>query len=388
MRKRSVTSRNFLGAFLGGFIGILVSGYLHPIVLPFGVLLGVVVGWWYEEIFASIVESYHQAILVGKKILQTVKKSYDFVADCLKRPAKTFKGVWDYIRTPTAVFVSLAVFASVFIAIMWMLTRPIAFVKWCLAHPMNRARLVRATAFIVYLSLNALWVIPLIIWILPETIRPKANLPPEPTPIVAYLVVSSVALAFAVLPSIEALAESMGEGLRGFYRTYEYYSWQGPIKFFVRELLGMIRWHIMTYLFLIFSVLYFTGAGMLVFVAIIVPLAIFIGFVRGIYKVAIRSGHWLCLGTTMTVTVLSALFFSPYFGNRYMLWSVAFATGIASGIVTEAVRRSIAWLFTNTIRGKEFAAVSAEIYLKNRIVPCGTFILSGWKNLRIESLLP
>ena len=58
---RSERSRNLLGAFLGGLVGILAFGYLTPWVLPLGVLVGVVTGYWYGEIWRGCRVSWVRA---------------------------------------------------------------------------------------------------------------------------------------------------------------------------------------------------------------------------------------------------------------------------------------------------------------------------------------
>lgn len=53
-KSRSVRARNVCGGFLGGVLGILACGFLHPLWLPVGCFLGVVIGWWYEDILLTI----------------------------------------------------------------------------------------------------------------------------------------------------------------------------------------------------------------------------------------------------------------------------------------------------------------------------------------------
>ena len=62
MKERSVTQRNLVGAFLGGFAGILATGYIHPALLPGGCLLGVIIGWWYQEIYCTVADTVQSTI--------------------------------------------------------------------------------------------------------------------------------------------------------------------------------------------------------------------------------------------------------------------------------------------------------------------------------------
>ena len=52
---RSLSSRNFWGGLLGGLLGLAAFVKIHAAAIPVGCLLGVVVGFWYQEISAVIV---------------------------------------------------------------------------------------------------------------------------------------------------------------------------------------------------------------------------------------------------------------------------------------------------------------------------------------------
>ncbi len=54
---RSVTSRNYLGGFLGGVFGIFAFAHFGPLSMIVACLVGVIGGWWYEEIGAAISSS-------------------------------------------------------------------------------------------------------------------------------------------------------------------------------------------------------------------------------------------------------------------------------------------------------------------------------------------
>jgi hypothetical protein len=58
MTNRSYTSRNLLGGFFGGILGILAFALIHPSLLPAGCLLGVVIGFWYQEIWINAKADY------------------------------------------------------------------------------------------------------------------------------------------------------------------------------------------------------------------------------------------------------------------------------------------------------------------------------------------
>jgi len=70
MEIKQITKKNLLGAFLGGFIGLLVFGYSKNFwLLGSGVVFGATVGWCYQEIFCNIISIYKKLVIIGGKIL-------------------------------------------------------------------------------------------------------------------------------------------------------------------------------------------------------------------------------------------------------------------------------------------------------------------------------
>jgi hypothetical protein len=57
----SISTRNLVGGLLGGFAGILFAWYFNPLLLPVGVLFGVVLGWWHSEIAQTIKIAHQRA---------------------------------------------------------------------------------------------------------------------------------------------------------------------------------------------------------------------------------------------------------------------------------------------------------------------------------------
>lgn len=59
-KERSLTSRNFFGGLIGGLLGILSFALIAPIALPFGCLVGVVVGFWWQELGTLVAKAPRQ----------------------------------------------------------------------------------------------------------------------------------------------------------------------------------------------------------------------------------------------------------------------------------------------------------------------------------------
>lgn len=133
MTERTVSRRNLVGGFWGGILGILALGYLHPIALPFGCFFGVVVGWWYQEIWQSTVDSFHCGIV-------RTQHAWNRFTTFVLTPTQKLREVRFDIGP------CLKVCHFFLFAFVWLSRRPIAFVQWLKAHPMNRAYAMRTLA--------------------------------------------------------------------------------------------------------------------------------------------------------------------------------------------------------------------------------------------------
>ncbi len=385
-QQRSVTSRNFLGSFLGGFLGMLAFGYIHAALLPFGVAFGVIIGWWYEDILAVISDSYRRSVRFGKSC-------WNFLASSAMRPVQVLRQLKGKFDIEHRIFI--IPIACLIAALAWIFGRPVAFYRWLRAHQMNQAYSLRAAAVIAFLGLTALWLLPLVVWLIPETMGGGTDpmtgkpIPVRPTNWGEYVFAAFFSFVLVGMLPVVGLAASV-EGRRGFYRTWERYSAKGIVRFFLQELAAIFHIQLLMFLALSAAVLYWTGLGLLFTALVVAPLIMFICAVRGIYQIAMCKGHWLCLSVTMAVTAVSAWTFSPYIGNSFALWSAAFLTGIASAIATEATRRGVAWLFTETKKGREYAGTEVRTFLKARLTPGWELILRGSEAIAsgVQNLTP
>ncbi|MFA6215963.1 MAG: hypothetical protein WC768_05330 [Patescibacteria group bacterium] len=293
MKERTVSQRNFLGAFLGGVLGILTLGYVHVIVLPLGCFLGAVVGWWYQEIWQSVIASCHRGVASRR--------------------------AWDQSKTGVRIIV---------LALVWLARRPTALIRWWRAHPMNRAYTIRTLVALTHLALN------FTLFYCGKAVVSILYTDDDVGMSVLVFLLITIPVLFAQFAYLEDKTPAM----RKFYLIFESYTARGPLRFFARDLAFLFLFEMVASVVLA----WFAVIGGLFLIFVIVPTAAVVGAVKGIYQVSMRAGHWLCFGTTVVVTALTAWIVSPYLNDARILWIVALFAGLASAIVTEGFYRLLA----------------------------------------------
>ena len=304
MKERTVSRRNFVGAFWGGTFGILAFGYLRPIALPFGCFLGVIIGWWYQEIWQS---------------------------------------------------------AFVFIP-RWLLRKPTAFVQQ-LKAPSVQAYILRTVTIIIYLVLSALWVVPLVFY----CIKAMEAAPKESAMPILYIFSIVFAFVLVLIPFIYVYdrPENMSK-MQKFYLVQEQYATSNPFRFFTKNLANLFLYEISTLLAIGGMLIWFAGIGEIFLFFVIVPISVITGVVKGVYKVSTRGGHWLCFGTTVIVTAITAWVMYPYLNDTRILWTVALFAGLTSAVATEGLRRSLVWFFSISERTHTIASTTLGAQLASR----------------------
>ena len=337
MKERSVSKRNFVGAFLGGILGILALGYLHPAVLPFGCFFGVVVGWWYQEIWQSVTESVRRGVT---KTWYAWKWFTIFALTPTRKLREVQFNIGPYLK----------VFHFFVFLFVWLLRRPTVFIKWLQAHQMNRAYAVRALAVFTHLASNALWAVPLVIYCFKVTSSaPKDSW----MPLITMLIIVIIP-AFVVMTPITLWEENTPK-MQKFYLMWEQYSAEGPGRLFLKDLTDLFRLEISFFLLVGGAFVWFTGIGGAFVLFVVVPISVAVGTVKGIYRVSTKAGHWLCFGTTTVVTAIVAWMTYPYLNDARILWIIALTAGLTSAIATEAIRRSLVLIFSNSKRASAVA---------------------------------
>ncbi|MFC1612741.1 hypothetical protein ACFL23_00220 [Patescibacteria group bacterium] len=311
MEIKEITKKNVLGAFLGGFVGLLAFGYSKNFyLLGFGVILGVLIGWCYQEIYCNIIAIYKKSVLVGKKSLNYV---------CIKTgEAKQ-------------------------------------------AVNKNHAWIIRAFAVIIVFLISYLFIRRFFIvgrW-----------------DYINCFILSSFPMSFL-----------FSKEKSPFNQRFKNYQSINPLKFFFSDIISLFRvqifWIIMAY----FGFIYFSITGFIFLLFALLSITYIIS-IKAIYKAVKLSGYWICLFTTMAITVALAYFLLPFIENVILLWIVAFCNGIICGLVAEALRRGIEWLFYHTETGRHYIFIKTTEHIKDSLSPSFDRIFDYWKAMNFKKLL-
>lgn len=347
-KERSLTSRNFFGGLLGGITGILAFHYLYELLLPVGCLAGVIIGFWYQEIIEVIFSSWHQGISTAKTSWVNFKV---YVTTQPKEWGLMFK------KSDFAKFIQ-----GIFFVVWWLIKRPYVFILWLKRHPMNRAYIIRLLAVALIIFLNSLWFFPAVSYFASGIEASK-----DGGGFVLLLLLSFFACClpiFSIVIYLQRGDANIRERTKVFYHEYEYYLSRGSLIFFLKELLTLIRTQFLFTVYIIAVISFYTGLGAIFTALLFAPLAIGIQIVKGIYKIATETKHWLCLGTTVIITSISAWLTGPYLTDPRILWGVALGTGVVAGLVTLGIQRSIAWFYKTNTRAHKIATYSTGEQLK------------------------
>ncbi|MDP3957841.1 MAG: hypothetical protein Q8Q36_00040 [bacterium] len=366
-------SRNLAGGFLGGVVGILVSWYVAPMALPFGVLIGVVVGWWAEDIAQAFVHSFHTASrfwrwLVARIVPEEIRLSYRNFFERISAffalgAAKLGNGI------SRAFGYAAMLFRWVAVGTRAMMRVPMRIVQWA-SHPASTALLITISAIVIGAVANAFAFGTLWPWPEMKTIGGSISGKPEQLVPFAFLDIAFftfiVTLFLTTFGMMGVLIEDdKGNPTRDFYSRWERYSQYSPISYFARELFRFFKSEVMVAVLIVLGIAYWVTLGGALIALVVIPVATFVTFMVGLYKITQRSAHWWCFGVTLVVTATSALVFYNSFSNEVVLWTVALCTGLASGVATEGLRRLGIW-WSNTEMGQHYLDIWDD---ENKMLP-------------------
>lgn len=336
---KSVTSRNLVGGFLGGVIGILSSSYVAPTFLPLGVLIGVVLGWWNKDIVHLFRESHQKARYVAKKVSIDLVGFTDEIVALLVRlcglsekVAKTFR--WIIVKAIVGSIVAIITSPLMLRRIL------VRFSKWLIHHQMNQSFIIDQTIYLLFvlgLSTVAFFVEPHI------GIVGVGNRGLLTVAIFIATLGGSIVyrLRHNTVSNIE-LSE-----LCQYYREWEVISHRGWVGYLFYTIWQHTRYTLGTAMFLSIAVPWFLVVIIIGFLSFHSMLLI-IFFAQAFYSIAAKAAHWLCLVVTMITTGISWLIYQQNFADPYILWIVALGTGIMSGGLTEVIRRALLSLYEST----------------------------------------
>jgi len=337
MSRRTVSQRNFIGAFLGGILGILAVGYLHPIALPFGCFIGVVIGWWHQEIYQFSANSFRRGI------------------------DRTYETLGDFTTFVVTQNIGHNIGHKAKLLAVWFLSRPIALVKCLGARPLNRALAVGILALLTYSILNSF-----VSEVVASQVINYLYAIALPIEIIKILILISglmmIGAAFSVV--LYLVGENQETILKMWGSSKSRWAIiSRPFQFFIRVLAKIFLVEISMFFYLGAMLIWFTGIGAAFIFIVIAPISAIIGAVKAIYYVSTKTGHWLCFGTTVVVTALMALVTKPYLSDARVLWAVALLAGLTSAVATEAVRRLLVQLFLINERAHVIVAATFIVQL-------------------------
>ena len=338
--------RNLVGGLLGGMFGILSAWYINPMTLPFGVLFGVVFGWWHKEILQMVKWSPQYTKTVTGGLIQVANDTIDWFGRVSGLPA-------NFVR-----FLRLLVVKIVVGSFVWVFTAPKRLRAYHLEHPTNLARSVETICFLLWITIGA----GVGSYLLYGTgTGPKAGGEWLLGLLLGITLTEGGALVSTFLQEDTELAE-----MRHYYRSWETISRYGIIGFFVYTMMKNIRYSIGLAIFLVLAIGWAFPLFVVGFLGMYVVL-LGVMIMQGFYQLLRQTGHWMCFGVTLFITSASWFYFREQFSNDAITWGIALITGVVSGVATEMLRPIVLMFYQNTEVGKWFAKDDDAIDVMDRI---------------------
>jgi len=318
----SISARNFAGGLLGGCAGILFAWYFTPAIMPIGVLLGVVMGWWHKEIGQGLAITHQRARATTGGFRQFVGESIYRFGKSLGVPQwlmKFFRWSFETVLIGGTVAV---------------VTSPVRFHRWLKEHPTHGDVVVGLVAGLFSVMSGAF---------------------------IAYKIAIACgardgAFGIGVIGLLIGLFGWLGHiangdldpnDMRHYYREWEISSHYGSVGLFAYLFASHIRYAFGIALFVVVMIGW--GLPMVAFTFFSsYALALILGGLGLLYNLVRRTGHWLCFGITLSITAASWFIFRHRIDSEIAVWTVALFTGIASGMLTEFVRLPLVHFYEDT----------------------------------------
>lgn len=336
---RSASSRNLLGGFLGGVLGILALGYFTQsvLMLTLGVVTGVVGGYWYEEIGKALVVAFQDAVATVRAPQVAVKKVQGPMLSCL--PARFGKSMKLVLKTCTFItFVSGALMSICGLknaeqVMIFSLLLAACLLGWYTIDELKDSFRKR------FMFLEALAVITLLVVLLAVVISTMlAHLNQEGLlfPILLFLVLASFCLIALTLYSLH----DCGYRKKRLKRLKE----GGALRYFF--------WKFSTALYLVMVMLLYVTTTLFsllivtsgIYLLVGLPLVLSLCFTKALCAIVLRRGHWLALTVTLLLTAICGYYFTQQGwldGSRKNILAALLVGTISAGL-TEAIGFALA----------------------------------------------
>ena len=307
-------------------MGILSGGLIHPIAIPFGCIIGVLVGFWFNDIRCTVIEGIEEAVSLFK-----IDFDLGFCVRVQSLGNNVQRWLWYHRFTWVRDLRKATKFGYWCISSLgWLLLSPFRLIKLCLGHPVMVARTIRALSIVCTVVL---------VIIVSYSIYPDTD---EISRYSSILIWSGMATMFSFLVA-EGILEEGNSRLSGFYWSWSRYSRQGPVLYAVKSVMQhLLAMCAVVVLFGVGSVLLLGGVASVVLFLVVSAIA------NALWIASSRHEHLLCVTVTLIVTVTSAIVCNGYM-HGVGLWILALTTGLLSGLLTEGVRRAVIFVFNNTV---------------------------------------
>lgn len=329
MKNRTLASRNVLGGFCGGFLGILAFSIFH-LLLPIGCLLGVVIGFWYQEIWKEIKDESRKAYtswcgFYNEAIIAPKDRFKEYLKQLKAKWSSEGDGISDFFFWIARVVIGTLRLSWKLACLMVRATR------WPFKHPMNGVYLATTAALICFIGLLVRFAFPLCYsWML------SASGTNDGSWVIFMLFAFVFPLCLPVTASI-VIAFNL-QDMRSFYEDWQRYNRYGLLFHIGYKFLQiskafalMVLWECLGLTYVVLGLVAVLG-----FMAL--PISIAKATLRVLWHFANMANHWLCFIITLTVTISSALLMQRYL-HGIGLWVVAMGTGCVAGLASEAARR-------------------------------------------------
>ncbi len=326
MSRRSIGYRNFLGGFFGGVLGVLFAGNFNSpaqvLYLSFGVILGVLLGWYHQEMYAACENSLRRLHVRLQSIAATLGRSQ--------------KAPWGLARARALCGVGVEILSSSYRQVADPGYR--AYRKFR-DSPVRQTLVVRMLGFVTL----ALLCVYLVIWFSPRYVLIDTD-----ATLIEIVMASCMSWFLLTLTAFFVLVAKYP--LTADRSTQFYANFRDPILASRRlarfGLLGSFFWDVCNFvstlrtciamaLYVVFGLIGLFA--MMLF--LVLPTIGFSASVQGLHLLLNRRGHWFCLCVTFSVTILSVLTFAANPGT-VQHWILALFAGTISGGLSELGARA------------------------------------------------
>lgn len=231
-------------------------------------------------------------------------------------------------------------------------------IEWLNAHAMNRTYAVRALAISILVILHLLIDYCGLYYVIgsnqDSAIRSFIMIA---TPLLTCIEGAVLMLYFKK----DSVRGKMGQ----YYTSYARYVEKGPFYFLLHDLKGAFLLEV-KFVGMFCGYVVAGACSMAVWLSVIaLPFVAIALSLKGLYRIATRKNHWICLGVTTIVTIVVAFKASPYVGsNGVAMCATALSAGGAAVVCTDLTRSLLFQMFRKVRFMRAIAVVPISESLK------------------------